>query len=379
MQGQITKRGDAWLLTIFLGRNAAGKVSRFTKTVHGPKREAQAVLTELVSAHNRGELLKSHHTVDKLFSDWLKHLEITGKVRPRTIHSYRMGVERYLRPAFGGKTLASLKPSDIVAMMLSMRERGLAPVTIRKAREVLRAALSYAMMGDLIKTNPAKHELVKASLPKLTRTKRQTITAADVKVFHDATEGERLRVYWLLLLCSGLRPSEALALKWSSIDGTSVQIERTLTDGIPTGTDKRHTYELTEPKSESSRRTVVLPGLVLAALRRQRVEQLAEQMQAGEMWSGADFIFCNQLGYPLRQQDTRRSFARILAKGNLPRMRIYDLRHSAASLRLENGDDLHVVKELLGHSTIKLTADTYGHGTQKRQQASVEKLERLFA
>lgn len=379
MQGQITKRGDAWLLTIYLGRAANGKVSRFTKTVHGPKREAEAVLTELVSAHNRGEPLRSHHTVDKLFSDWLNHLEITGKVRSRTIHSYRMGVERYLRPALGGKTLASLKPSDIVAMMLSMRDRSLAPVTIRKAREVLRAAMSYAMMGDLIDANPAKHELVKASLPKLTRTKRQTITFEDVKVFHDAVEGERLKAYWLLLLWCGLRPSEALALKWSDVDGSAVQIERTLTDGIPTGTGNRHTYELTEPKSETSHRTIVLPGFVLAVLKPHKAEQNAERLLAGVAWGGADFIFCNQLGYPLRQQDTRRSFARILAKAKLPKMRIYDLRHSAASLRLEMGDDLHDVKELLGHSTVTLTSNTYGHGTRKRQQASVDKLERLLA
>lgn len=198
MKGQISKRGDAWHLTVFEGRDEDGKKRRYTRTVHGTKKHAEAILNELVAAKNRGEPLKSYETVGKLFKDWLKHLEITGRVRPRTLHSYRMGVERYLRPALGTKTLANLKPSDIVAMMLSMDERGLAPVTVRKAREVLRAALSYAMMGDLIKTNPAKHELVKASLPKLKRTKRQTINLDQVKVFHEAAEGERLNAYWLL-------------------------------------------------------------------------------------------------------------------------------------------------------------------------------------
>lgn len=379
MKGQISKRGDAWHLTVFEGRDDKGKKKRFTQTVHGTKKHAEAILNELVAAKNRGESLKSLHSVDKLFNDWLKHLEIAGRVRARTLHGYSMGVERYLRPALGTKTLANLKPSDIVAMMLSMKERGLAPVTIRKAREVLRAALSYAMMGDLIKTNPAKHELVKASLPKLKRTKRQTITLEGVKVFHEAAEGERLNAYWLLLLWCGLRPSEALALKWSDVDGNAVHIDRTLTDGIPTGTGKRASYELAEPKSETSRRTVVLPRFVLAALDRHRAEQVSEESNAGAAWEGVGFIFCNQFGYPLRQQDTRRSFARILAKANLPHMRIYDLRHSAASNRLANGDDLHAVKELLGHSTITLTADTYGHGTRKNQQDSVDRLERLLA
>jgi integrase len=195
---------------------------------------------------------------------------------------------------------------------------------------------------------------------------------AKVQKFIEATKDERLGAYWLVLLFGGLRPSEALGLQWDDIQGDTISIQRTLVDKVGG-------LHFAPTKTKKSRRAVVVPGVVVDALKAHRKRQAAEQLKAGEAWRGEGLVFCNQVGGPIRQSQTRKSFKRLRKVAELPPMRIYDLRHSAATLLLEMGEDLKVVSERLGHSTITLTADTYSHVTRGMQERAAAKLDKLAA
>ena len=154
----------------------------------------------------------------------------------------------------------------------------------------------------------------------------------------------------------GLRQGEILGLRWSDVD-------------LDTGTLRVHAalqrvagaFAFVEPKSASSRRTVSLPAIVVAALLAHRARQAAEPERCRPSGAFADLVFTTTLGQPLDGINVTRRFQRILRAAGLPRQRFHDLRHACASLLLAQGVPARVVMETLGHSQISLTLNTYSH------------------
>jgi integrase len=134
----------------------------------------------------------------------------------------------------------------------------------------------------------------------------------------------------------------------------------------------------TEPKTKSSRRRIVLPGLALEALREHHLHQDQIRTKAGEKWREQGIVFCNRYGGFLMPERVVRSFHKLLADAGLPDMRFHDLRHSAATILLVAGVHPKVVQERLGHSTIAMTMDIYSHVMPSMQQEVAEKIDDLF-
>lgn len=119
---------------------------------------------------------------------------------------------------------------------------------------------------------------------------------------------------------------------------------------------------LVEPKSATSRRVVVLPGIAIEALRRHRAAQLEERLRAGDVWGTEwDLVFASPTGEPLSARGLREAFKKHLKRAGLGDSRFHDLRHSCASLLLAQGVPARVVMETLGHSSIQMTLNTYSH------------------
>lgn len=371
MAGQIIKRSERrWLTRVYLGRDAAGKRKFHSKTVHGTKKDAEAYLRDRLQELSRGDLKRpSTMTVNEFLNSWL--LSIRGAVRARTHADYADTLKRYVRPRIGHLTLATVTPMVVSELVGQLGALGLSPRSVRKPIEVCRNAFEFAVMGDLLKSNPARNRMVQRTLPQIRRADRTTVSVEGLQAFRDAVSGDPKAAYFLLLLFGGLRPEEALALRWSDLRSESVSIQRVLVDrkGCP--------FEFEPTKSEMSRRLVQLPNVVLTELAAHRRRQAAEQLLAGSMWQTNDLIFCDDIGGAMRQDVFRRRLLRLLKQAGLPRMRVYDLRHSMASLLLERGVDLKVVQERLGHSSIKLTADTYAHLTPGLQQLAVTRLNEI--
>jgi integrase len=216
----------------------------------------------------------------------------------------------------------------------------------------------------------------------------KVLTPDQAAAFMKATVLDKWKPFFSLMLSSGVRPGEALGLKWSDVDFVKnrITICRSLTRTEGGG------WELQEPKTNRSRRTIPLPAGViddLKELKQKQDQEAAERKrvikwnlkgkETAEKYNDHDFVFASDNGEPMSDKNLfRRHFKPLLKDAKLPDIRLYDLRHTCATLLLAAGENPKIVSERLGHASITLTLDTYSHVLPDMQQAAVEKLEALL-
>ena len=257
-------------------------------------------------------------------------------------------------PELGRIRLPKLDPEAVQSYVNRKQAGGLSPYTVRNHHAVLRRALAQAEKWGLVARNVAR--LV--SPPRIPREEVQPLTPEQARSFLRAVTGHRLKPLYQTAMTLGLRQGEVLGMTWSALDleEGSVRVERTL---------QRYDreYHLSEVKTVRSRRTLGLPMQLVEAMSAHRRQQLAERLRAGPSWTGNDWdlVFTTKAGAPLYGPDVTRAFQASVAAAGLPKQRFHDLRHCAASLMLSEGVPLRVAQEVLGHSTIAITADIYSH------------------
>jgi integrase len=231
---------------------------------------------------------------------------------------------------------------------------------------VLRAALNQARRWNLLSRNAA--ELVDP--PKCKRFKIEPLSPEQARVLLKAAKGNKHEALYAVALACGLRQGEVLGLHWQDVDlekgcvVVSQALQRQRGAGLV----------FTETKTDRSRRAIALPSPLVAALKEHRVRQLEERLAAGSHWRDMGLVFSSSVGTPLEPRNLFRNFKALLKKARLPDVRFHDLRHSAASLMLAQGVPLRVVMEVLGHSSISLTANTYSHVMPSLVQDATEKV-----
>lgn len=371
MAGQIVNRGErTWLVRVPLGRDASGKRKYHNRTIHGTRKDAQRYLNQILVQRDTGTFVEpSRRKLAEYLQAWIS--DAKPGLRDRTRASYRWVLERYIIPPLGGRRMDQLRPGEIQKVYADMGAKGLSSRTIRYTHAILSSALAQAVKWGYLARNPA--DVVE--LPAKERKEMKALSPAEAAAFLRVAESDRWAALWVVLVTTGLRPGEALALKWEDIDwaGRRLGIQRVLVRQDGKG------WSLAEPKTDKSRRTVTLPESVLASLQRHRIRQAEEKLRAGATYKDHHLVFANQLGGPLDYRVVmRRHFRRLLENAGLPPIRPYDLRHTCATLLLAAGEHPKVVSERLGHSSTVMTMDVYSHVLPDMQQASAEKLERLL-
>lgn len=184
-------------------------------------------------------------------------------------------------------------------------------------------------------------------------------------------------VIFSLAISTGMRPQEYLGLQWKDIDFASgaATVQRALV-----WKRKGGGWSLQEPKTTFSRRTIPLPVSILEELRSHRRKQLEERLRCGQAYQNKDFVFATEIGTPILPGNLmRRHFKPLLRKAGLSEeIRLYDLRHTCATLLLSAGVNPKIVSERLGHASIVLTLDTYSHVLPSMQKGAADKLEQLL-
>lgn len=371
LPGQIIKRGpNRFLVRIARGRDANGKRLYHNKTIHGTRKDAQAYATKVQRELDTGSFVEaSKRTLADFLREWLDG-PTKQRVRPRTYLDYCWLAESYILPPLGARKLSQLHPADIQKAYHQLQARGLSARTIRYAHSVLHGALEQAVKWSLLARNPAK--LV--TLPRLERREMKALDARQAHALLAVAREDRWYALWLLLITGGLRPGEALGLKWTDLDGDQLRVQRTLVR------QSDHRWSLTEPKTARARRVVLLPAIATTALECLRARQELERQEAGDQWNDYGLIFTTRVGEPLDYRATvRRHFKRLLKAANLPAIRPYDLRHTSATLLLAAGENIKVISERLGHTSSVLTLDVYSHVLPHMQQGAATKLEALLA
>jgi len=372
MAGQIIPRGkNVWLVRIYLGRDESGKRIYLNKTIHGPRKAAQAWLNQRLTERDAGVAVKpAQQTLNEYLDRWLE-TAAKPKVRPKTLLGYRSILDCHVRPALGTRPLAKITSLEVQQAFQDMRDKGLSARTIEYTRMILKQAFKQAIQWRLLTFNPCDG----VQIPRRERREMQALSPEQARRFLAVARGTHHGALFELALTTGLRPSEYLALKWEDIDferGT-LSVVRSL-DAEPGGG-----YRLEETKTRNSRRVVkLLPG-VLSALVEHRQAQQRQREEAGERWNEQGFVFTNELGGPLQRHNlAHRYFRKILEEAGLPQIRLYDLRHTAATLALAAGVPVKVVSEMLGHSSVALTLDVYSHVLPHMQEDAARRMAALL-
>jgi len=267
--------------------------------------------------------------------------------------------------AIGVKRMDRLKPSDVEAMVVELRGNKLSDSTVRSVYTVLRAALDVAVRDGLLASNPA----AKVKRPAVARQEATYLQAADVARLLDAAKGLRYYVAVLLMASTGLRRGEVAGLLWSDValDKGELTVRHTLSR-----VDRE--LVLTEPKTDRSRRRVPLHAGVVTALKAWRKQQLQERLAAGDQWTDTGMVFCTELGTMLDPRNLLRTVELAAAKAKIENVGAHTMRHSAAVAWLESGVHIKAAADLLGHSSISITGDLYGHTSDDTARAAVDGL-----
>lgn len=300
------------------------------------------------------------------------HLQhwIEAVVRPNrrrsTYIGYEVNVRLHIVPHLGAYRLTQLQPHHVEEWLSTLRESSLSPRTVQYAHAVLRAGLEHALRQDLIARNVAK--LVEGV--RVERADVQPLEPEQVHALLKAAEGDRLEALYVLAVYSGLRRGELLGLEWNALDLDAEEMR--------VNVQAQHGRTGEHLKRRSGRRTVPLAPVAVEALHRHRVRQIEEQLLAGQRWQDHGLVFPSRVGTPLNTANLWRYTAKLLEHAGIPHHKMHLYRHTFASLHLAEGAELHEVPKLLGHSSLQITSDIYGHMTRQSRCVAVDRIQRAL-
>lgn len=356
-----------WVAQIDLGW-IAGRRRR--RTVYGSsEREVLAKRDQVRSQLAKGvNLADPPRTVEQWLNEWLQTIKVGDGTSASTLARYGQIVRVHLTPLIGRIKLASLAPRDVQLMVSQLRQTA-APASVIKIHGVLRNALSDAERMDLVPRNVAK--AVRSA--KLPRTERRALTPDEALTLLGQLQGDHLEFVFIVALSTGLRRGEVLGLRWQDVDlpGRALFVRQTV--------QRVHgELQLFPPKTHRSTRPIPLSEVTLSALLAQRARQIEDRLLVGVAWEDHGLVFASHLGTPLEPRNVNRRFGTARAAAGLEWVRLHDLRHAFATFLLDQGEELRTVMDLLGHSTIRLTADTYGHVLPSRARSAADAIDRAL-
>lgn len=355
MRGNITRRGkQSWRIKIDGDRNANGERKTIYRTVRGRKVDAEGVLAEMLSAHRTGQLVEPQRTT---FGEYLKVWLASQSVSAKTLERQTEIVEKHLVAALGTHPIQKLRVQHVDqyyrdALTSGRRDGmgGLSAQTVVHHHRVVFAALRHAVKKRVIARNVAED----ADVPSPARHEVRALDEGQVARVIIASENSIWHVPILLAATTGLRRGEVLGLRWSDVD-----LERAKVHIGQVLQQVGKAISVKEPKTDGSRRAVVLPAIAVDTLRRHRAAQGEQRLALGLPRDDQALVFTNALGEPLKPSNFTKAFEHIVRRAGVPVVSLHALRHSHASHLLRSGINPKVVSERLGHSKVNITLDLY--------------------
>jgi integrase len=369
-EGSIYQRTSdgLWMGVAHIGYDSSGKPLR--KYVSSKKRpEVVKQLKELRRKIDDHQLLKEDGVnVSELFERWFNDV-MRHQIAPSTFSNYQTVVRMHILPILGRKKLADLTVSDVDKLLSLKTDSGLSSSTVRRIRAVLAQCLDQAIRWELVHRNVA----TLSRSPKMLRHEGRTLSPEQARHLLETLRGHHNEALYALMLSTGLRRGEALGLQWGDFDRDTgvLRVSRQL---------KREGSRLvtTDTKTSLSRRAVNLPMPMLKALLEHEARQRARKEQLGTAWVDTGYVFTSSIGTPIDPRNLYREFQKVCRIAGLGDWHPHELRHSAASLMLAQGVKIQVVSQVLGHSSIRMTADVYGHLLDPDRQEAAQAMGTLL-
>lgn len=363
MRGHIAKKGRRYYAVIYEGVDpGTGKERHRWYPGGSSHKEAERVLADLVKkVHDGAYRAPEKITLGEYLERWLPTQQ--QALSPSTYLSYEGNIRRHVLPHIGTIPLQRLDPEDLdnlYALLLTngRKNKGggpLSPKTVRLVHNVVHKALGDAVRKGSVTRNVADL----ADPPKISvrsRPKMVVWDADELRRFLKEMEDHNLYPAFYVLANTGMRRGELLGLTWKVIDFPNARLSVTQSITAPS-------YQLTVSgvKSANSIRTIDLDERTVSILKSWRKRQLETYLLTGTRAEDSDLVFAKANGRPIHPDYFSQVFERKVAKMDLPRIRLHDLRHTHGTLLIKAGVPVKVVSERLGHSSVAFTMQVYQH------------------
>lgn len=376
-EGTIYKRSDGrWCAACFKCVN--GKMKR--AYVYG--KSQKDVKEKLKILQERQEEVVEENA-DITLGAWMKEWLITYKklvVKESTYANYRQIVDTHIvQNEIGGIGLMELSTQDLQDFYdEKQREqthlhKPLSPRMINYIAVLVNGALEQAVRLGKIDRNPNRAVL----LPKKQKHEIEPLTETEVKKLLEQAKGSKIYLPIMVEVFTGMRRGELLGLCWDNVDlDKGVVFVRTSLARVrnETGAEQISELKLLTPKTAKSARTIPLTANIIAELKKHKAEQEAWKAEHSDIWIERGLVFCKDNGDFLEPRDFLADFQKQLERAGIRKCRFHDMRHTFASMLLNEGEELKVIQELLGHTTITTTADIYAHLKTEKKLEAVSKI-----
>lgn len=397
-QGNIRKRTKTvngkdytfWEGSVTTGYNAAtGKQTRKTVTGKTQKEVSQKITKIANEVQNNTYFEPSKLTLSEWLAIWIK--DYCADKKPLTIKNYSSSIENHINPAIGMIPLSKLTPAHIQKFINELskkdcagkqnaeKNKALSPKTVKNIYGALEKALNDAVEQEIIPRNPAD----RTKLPKVQKTEITPLTDKNIADLLKALSGDEYERLLKVILYTGLRESEAIGLTWDCVDFEKGTIKICKQLQYRAKTDEKYIFA---PLKNSKTRVIMPPSIVMQWLKEERAHQYEQRFAAGENWKGwqnkhefaTALCFLRSDGSNIRTVTAYKHFKNAARAIGIPDARVHDLRHTFATVALQNGESLKTVQEALGHATASFTADVYGHVSDEMKQEAAKRMQQHF-
>lgn len=371
-EGSIRKRRDGrWEGRYTAGINPETGKQVFKNVLGKTQAEVKEKLAKALAENQKLDFTKQgKYNVAQWMDEWFENV-CKIRVRPSSHQTYRGYIDRHIAPSIGKIPLEKLGAMDLQKLYRKLltdgrvartesrnQPKGLSAKTIRNINQVISSAMDFAVAQRILAENPCKA----VALPKLEHKEMQTIPAAQLVAFLDEAKASGVYELYYIELATGLRRGELLGLKWEDID---------LTAGV---------IRVRRQVSRIDGKIVEAPLKTKNACRTMTISpQAVEVLNAQKAKTNDEYVFPSPNGGPISPDSVNNMLKRVLKRAGILRVRFHDLRHTFATLALQNGVDIKTVSGMLGHFSAGFTLDTYAHVTTAAQKEAARTMESILA
>jgi integrase len=374
VKGSIKKDNKTgnFYFVVDIGKDATGKRIQKKKRGFESKQAAELGLAKFLSEHDFG--LDKKLDSDMIFSKYMEgwFIERENLIERTTLNNQLAFYRCYISPNLGRYKISQLSPIILQNFANNLfTSKKLAAGTIHKIFDVLKVSISKAVKIQLIKENPCKF----VDLPKIRRKEMQVWNLQQVNKFltevNNIRNSDQFFTAYLLAITTGMRQGEILGLRWKDIDFEKklIFVKQILThDGkeLKNGT-----------KTISGTRTISISVNVCVHLKKTKEKVERDKHLLGGKYIDNDLVVCTKKGSVIQPSNLLKTFKKDTENIGLPKLRFHDLRHTHATMLIEQDINPKIIQERLGHSRIGITLDIYSHVLPSMQQQVAEKLDKM--
>ena len=360
-EGNIRKRKDGrWEGRYTAGRDPVTGKQIFKNVLGKTQAEVKEKLQKALAQAKKIDFAKTgKYTVTMWMNEWFENVAKI-KVRPSSHQTYRGYIDHHIAPNIGNIPLEKLTTMDLQKLYRKLlnkgrvdrveakqQPKGLSAKTVRNINQVISSAMDFAVAQKIIPENPCKA----VALPKVEHKEMKTIPIEQLQAFLQEAKATGVYEMYYIELATGLRRGELLGLKWTDIDWNNgiIKVRRQVA---------RVDGQIVEAplKTKNSYRAVTISQQAIEVLKQQKEKTTDE------------YVFPSPNGGPISPDSVNNMLKRVLARAGIPKVRFHDLRHTFATIALQNGVDIKTVSGMLGHFSAGFTLDTYAHVTTAAQK-----------